>query len=64
MELLRYVIVDAEENEEDWEYDRFEQAKNVARRRGHAVVVRTYEYTDTALVWTPNGSDTWPPATA
>lgn len=60
-EIRRYVLVDEDDNEQDHEYDRYEDAEREATMQGFAIVARTYEYADSELVWTPDGSDTWPP---
>lgn len=59
-EILRYVLVDRDDNEGDYEYTTLAEAKADAGD-DHAVVERTYTYDDSELVWTPDGSDTWPP---
>lgn len=61
MSISRYVLVDRDDQEGDYEYDRFEEAKEAALRDGCAVIERIYEYDDSSLVWTPDGSDVWPP---
>ncbi|BBY54110.1 hypothetical protein H7J07_05730 [Mycobacterium koreense] len=61
-EIRRYVTVDADDNESDWEYDSFDDAKAAAIRQGNAAVsCNIYEYSDRELAWTPDGSGTWPP---
>lgn len=61
-EITRYVLVDESDVEGDYEYDTKNEAIGVAVARGHhAVIERTYVYDDSTLVWTPDGSDTWPP---
>jgi hypothetical protein len=60
MEILKFVLVDRNDQEEDYEYtDRDEAIK--AAGTDHAVIMRTYVYDDSELIWTPNGKDTWPP---
>jgi hypothetical protein len=61
--ICRYVLVDRNDQEEDHEYDSYPEAENEAKGRGntHAVIERTYRYDDSELVWTPDGSDQWPP---
>jgi hypothetical protein len=40
-------------------------ATDRAQRGGpHAVVELQYEFVDSSLVWTPNGTDRWPPQNA
>lgn len=60
-EIRRYVLVDEDDNEQDYEYDSYRAALDAAREYGCAIVARTYEYADSELVWTPDGGDTWPP---
>ncbi len=62
-EITKYVLVDANGNEDDAEYDRFEDAKRAALTTGEptAVIERVYEYTDSSLVWASDGSRVWPP---
>lgn len=62
-EITRYVLVDENDVEGDIEYDSLVMAITDAQsREGHAVIERTYAYQDSTLVWTPDGSDIWPPA--
>lgn len=61
-EIRRYSVVDDQDYEDDREYDTFEEAKEAAIRLGNAAVsCNIYEYSDHELVWTPDGSDRWPP---
>lgn len=60
-ELRRYVLVDRDDVPGDWEYDNFDEAQRAAWQRGQAVLERTYTWEDDALIWTPDGSETWPP---
>tara|TARA_R100001086_G_scaffold238330_1_gene162980 strand:+ start:374 stop:703 length:330 start_codon:yes stop_codon:yes gene_type:complete len=60
MDILKYVLVDENGNEGDFEYALFELAK-AAAGNDHAVLERKYCYEDSELAWTPNGDDTWPP---
>lgn len=61
-ELQRYVLVDRDDNEQDHEYTTFQEAQAAAELDGDmAVIERTYVYDDSQLVWTPDGSDSWPP---
>ncbi len=62
--ITRYVLVRRDDTEEDYEYEDLEEAKSVAARWGLAVIERQYEFSDTDLVWTPDGSGTWPPDAA
>ncbi len=61
--IRRYVLVDNKDNEQDYEFAYYQDAYDAARKQNMAVVARTYEYSDTELVWTPTGSDTWPDPT-
>jgi hypothetical protein len=60
MTLDRYVLVSLADDERDHEYDSLQEAI-AAAGLDHAVVERRYEYTDSELVWTPDGSLEWPP---
>lgn len=60
-EILRYVLVDADNAEQEYEYDYYPDAEEAAIDQGCAVIQRTYTYDDSELVWTPDGADTWPP---
>lgn len=61
-EISRYVLVNEDDVEDDYEFDSYQEALREAQRRGNvAIVERTYVYDDTSLVWTPDGSETWPP---
>jgi len=62
-EIRRYVLVDSEDNEQDYEYSDWFEAARDAEERNYAVVARIYTFADSELVWTPDGSNTWPPAT-
>lgn len=59
-EISRYVLVDRDDNERDHEYDTYQEAVNAAGS-DYAVIERHYVYDDSELVYTPDGSDTWPP---
>lgn len=56
----RYVLVDRNDQEGDYEYDSLQDALSDADD-DHAVIERTYTYDDSELVWTPDGGDQWPP---
>lgn len=61
----RYVIVDENDQEDDYTYNTFAEAHAAAATRGRcAIIARIYEYTDTELVWTSTGADVWPPVSA
>lgn len=56
----RYVTIDRDGNESD-EYDTYREALAAAESAtGLAIIERNYEYSDSSLVWTPDGGDTWP----
>jgi hypothetical protein len=60
--ITKYVVVDERDQEGDYEYDHLEQARAAAIGAGNsAVIAREYEYSDSDLVWTPNGAMSWPP---
>ena len=58
--IARYALVSREGEEGDLEYEDFNEAKEDAGK-DHAVIERRYEYADSGLVWTPDGSSHWPP---
>ncbi len=60
-EIHRYVLVDRDDMEQDYEYSSYRDAETDAMRQNAAVICRTYVYDDSELVWTPDGSDAWPP---
>jgi hypothetical protein len=65
--IYRYVLVDEDNNEGEYEYATLGEAKDVAirgeRATGvkHAVVERVYTFEESELVWTPDGLISWPP---
>ena len=63
MDIYRYVLVDRKGVEDDDELDDYQEAVDKAQGFGtsHAVVERTYTYSDSELIWTPDGSKVWPP---
>lgn len=65
MTIYKYVIVNDcnEVISDSGGYDDFQKAKKCAEKMGGlvAVVKRAFEYSDSALVWTSDGSDIWPP---
>lgn len=63
MEIHRYVIVDANNVEENGDYDTLHEAKAVASKRQEpvAIIDCTYVFDDSELVWSNTGDDTWPP---
>lgn len=58
-EILRYVLVDREGIEEDYEYDSYQEAVDDCGK-DCAVIERTYVYDDSKVVYTPDGSREWP----
>lgn len=60
-EIRRYVLVARDNTEEDYEYADYAEAYEAANRRNMAVIARVYAYEDSELIWTPDGSDVWPP---
>jgi hypothetical protein len=60
-EICRYVLVDKSDVEQDYEYTRYDEAVEAAEKQDCAVIERKYTYDDSELVWTPDGSNTWPP---
>jgi hypothetical protein len=59
----RYVLVDRNNHEGDHEYETMDAAIADASS-DHAVVERQYTFSDSELVWTPDGGNTWPPSKA
>ena len=58
--ITRYVLVDRDDHEGGWEYTELAEAiKDVGS--SCAVIAREYEYSDSEVVWTPDGSGVWPP---
>lgn len=57
--ILRYILVDSQDQEGDHEYDSYDEAVAAAGTT-HAVIERSYTHDDSALVWTPNGGNRWP----
>lgn len=70
--ILKYVVVDKHDQEQDWEEDTYQEAVDEAERRATAtgdpwaVIEREYEYSDSALVYTTDqghgDSISWPPS--
>lgn len=58
--ISRYVLVDRNDVEGEYEYESYDEAVRDAGTT-HAVIEREYEYSDSSLAWTPNGRNTWPP---
>lgn len=62
-EIRRYVIVNIDGTEDDYEYEDANEAIEKAGKRGlTAVVARVYTFDDSELVWTSTGDSVWPPA--
>ena len=61
-DLRLYRLVDKEGNPGDYLYAQHEysEAEQDAADDGHAIVALIFEWADTELVWTPDGSTTWP----
>lgn len=62
-EIYRYTLADRDGTEGDYEYDTLDEAKKGATN-GQAVIRHVYEWSDSMLAWTPDGSDIWPPVEA
>lgn len=61
-EITRYVLVGRDNTEGNTEYTDYDEAVRAAMANGHtAVIERVYTYEDSGLVWTPDGSNNWPP---
>ena len=61
MSIRRYVLVNKDDEEGDYEYTELDEAKRDAARLGCAVIARVYAYDDSELMWTPTGENVWPP---
>ena len=57
----KYELVEANNVEQGYEYDTLDEAIHDAVKYGMAVIEIEYEWADSSLMWTPNGSNTWPP---
>jgi hypothetical protein len=59
----KYVLVNGDDESEDFEFDDADEAIAAAFKRDEpvAVVARVYVYDDSELVWTSTGADVWPP---
>ena len=60
-EILKYVHVDEDGEQDVWEYDTLKEAISEASE-GQAVLEREYVYEGSSLAWTPDRSKEWPPA--
>lgn len=58
--ITRYVLVDRNDVEGNVEYEDMAEAIDICDD-DHAVIERTYEYADSEVVYTPDGSNVWPP---
>ena len=56
----KFAVVNEHNHESDLEFDTFEAARSAAGNN-NAVVRRIYDFQDSVLVWTPDGSNDWPP---
>ena len=63
MQISKYVLVDQYGETESAVYDSYQEAEREAGST-HAVIEYQFEYADSELVYTPDGSGTWPPAVA
>lgn len=62
MKIEKYVIVDADDNEDDRVFDTLDEAKdNAPTDQPCAIIARIFEYADSELVWTSTGANIWPP---
>jgi hypothetical protein len=61
-EIRKYVLVNANDQEENHEYNLLHDAVEDAKRRHvpMAVIARTYVFDDSEMVWNTEGSDVWP----
>lgn len=61
-EINTYILVGLNDQEGEYEYRTMAEAQEVAEKQGDtAILMRTYTYDDTELIWTPNGKNHWPP---
>ena len=60
-EVRNFVLADKDDHELDDECDTIDKAQLDAARSGCAVVAQVDQYSDAAPVWTPAGSNVWPP---
>ena len=58
----KYILVDRDGTEGDAYYDGYHEAEAEAARTDCAVLAHIYEYNDSELVYTPDGSERWPPS--
>jgi len=60
-DIQRYVVLDVDGNQGSGEYDTLDEAREAAQSVGGAVEAHVYEWSDSELVWTPDGGNEWPP---
>ena len=67
-EIRKYVLVDRNDTEADYEYGSLREARKAGAKYDQAVVARLYVrededliYDHSELVWTPDGGNVWPP---
>ena len=61
MKTTRYAVIDRNDTKVN-DHEKYEDAVQEAKGDGNcAVTEEQYEYTDSTVVWTPDGSNTWPP---
>ena len=64
MTFEKYELIDQDGHSDSsgYLYDNADEAIADAKKYGgYAVKMLTFEYSDSELVWTPNGNDVWPP---
>ena len=67
MDLTKYRVINAQNEEYDHLLDSYREAVKVAELKSAqdgepwAVIALTFEYSDTSLEYTTDGSDIWPP---
>lgn len=66
--ILKYVIVNENNVEDEHEFDTLVEARGVAEVRSGlgerlAIIERQYAFEDSDLAWTSTGDTTWPPMT-
>lgn len=62
-EIRLYTLVNRDDEYVSEEYDTLDEARNAAEQQDepHAIVAMVYTFEDSELIWTPDGSNTWPP---
>ena len=61
MKICKYQLVDAFGKEQDEVYETYIEATDAADVGGFAIIELQFEFIGTELVYTPDGSGTWPP---